>query len=94
MEKPNKQHTLYLTIKQVYFDQIIAGTKKEEFREVKYGITSNRYLQKDTNGNFVLDPSCTEEGKEYFVDDYNTGSFPFLPKPFKYLNLAVGYDRR
>ena len=26
--------TLYLPIKQVYFDQIINGTKKEEFREI------------------------------------------------------------
>lgn len=93
MIQPTKDNTLYLPIKQVYFDQIIAGTKKEEFREVKYGITSNRYLQKDGYGNFVLNPSCTEEDKEYFVDDYNNGSFPFLPKPFKYLNLAVGYAK-
>ena len=28
METPTKQNTLYLTIKQVYFDQIMAGTKK------------------------------------------------------------------
>ena len=30
METPAKENTLYLPIKQVYFDQIIAGTKKEE----------------------------------------------------------------
>ncbi len=28
-----KENTLYLPIKQVYFDAIIAGTKKEEYRE-------------------------------------------------------------
>lgn len=93
MIQPTKENTLYLPIKQVYFDQIIAGTKKEEFREVKYGITSSRYLQKDENGNFVLNPNVTERGKEYFVDDYNDGNFPFLPKPFKYLSLAVGYAK-
>lgn len=93
MIQPTKENTLYLPIKQVYFDQIIAGTKKEEFREVKYGITSTRYLRHDALGNLVLNPACTEEDKEYFVDDYNGGNFPFLPKPFKYLSLAVGYAK-
>ena len=91
---PTKENTLYLPIKQVYFDQIIAGTKKEEYREVKYGITSTRYLRHDALGNLVLNPSCTEEDKEYFVDDYNGGNFPFLPNPFKYLSLAVGYAKK
>lgn len=37
MEQPTKQNTLYLPIKQIYFDQIIAGTKREEYREIKDG---------------------------------------------------------
>ena len=90
---PTKENTLYLPIKQVYFDQIIAGTKKEEYREVKYGITANRYLIKDGNGNYVLNPSCTVEDEEYYIDDYNDGQFPFLPKPYKYLHLVVGYNK-
>ena len=93
MTTPTKDNTLYLPIKQTYFDQIIEGTKKKAYREVKYGITSNRYLLKDGYGNFVLNPSCTNDDEEYFVDDYNGGNFPFLPKPFKYLNLAVGYAK-
>ena len=92
-EQPTKENTLYLPIKQVYFDQIIAGTKKEEYREVKYGITSSRYLLHDANKNLVLNPSCTEDDEEYYVDNYNNGNFPFLPKPFKYLHLAVGYNK-
>ena len=32
--KPTKENTLYLTIKQVYFDAIVAGQKKEEYREI------------------------------------------------------------
>ncbi len=90
---PTKENTLYLPIKQVYFDQIIEGTKKEEYREVKHGVTANRYLIKDGQGNYVPDPSCTEEGKEYYIDDYNNGKFPFLPKQYKYLHLAVGYSK-
>lgn len=92
METPTKENTLYLPIKQVYFDQIIEGTKVEEFREIKEGITANRYLLKDGKS-YVKNPGCTEAEKEYFIDDYNNGNFPFLPKPYKYLALAVGYAK-
>lgn len=93
MTQVTKENTLYLPIKQVYFDQIIAGTKKAEYREVKMGITANRYLLKDGSGNYVLNPSCTEDDEEYYLDDYNNGQFPFLPKRYKYLHLAVGYNK-
>lgn len=93
METPTKENTLYLPIKQVYFDQIIAGTKKEEYREIKEGITANRYLLKDKNGKYVLNPNVTQPNKEYFIDDYNNGNFPFVPKPYKYLYIAVGYAK-
>ncbi len=93
MEAPNKDNTLYLPIKQTYFDQIINGTKKEEYREVKEGITANKYLLKDSLGKYVLNPEFTDPDKEYFVDDYNNGNFPFMPKQYKYLSLAVGYAK-
>lgn len=93
MEAPTKENTLYLPIKQVYFDQIIQGTKKEEYREIKEGITANRYLLKDSKGKYVLNPDVTLPDKEYFIDDYNNGNFPFVPKPYKYLYLAVGYAK-
>ena len=82
------EEPLYLPIKQVYFDEIIAGDKNAEYREVKEGITANRYLLKDENGKYVLNPEVTESGKEYFIDD-----FPFMPKKYKYLALAVGYAK-
>ena len=41
--------TLTLIIKQCYFDQIINGTKKKEFREVK-PTTVKRLLQLDSEG--------------------------------------------
>ena len=93
MDTPTKENTLYLPIKQVYFDQIIAGTKKEEYREIKEGITANRYLLKDENGKYILNPDVTQPDKEYFIDDYNNGNFPFVPKPNKYLYIAVGYAK-
>ena len=45
---------LTLIIKQKYFDQIIAGTKKQEFREVK-PTTCKKLLQLDTDGVEVED---------------------------------------
>lgn len=92
--------TLYLPIKQVYFDQIVAGTKKEEYREIKEGITANRYLLKAADekgqpikGEYVRDEQHTEPDKQYFIDDYNGGHFPFKPYPYKKLYLAVGYNK-
>ena len=61
MIQPTKENTLYLPIKQSYFDAIIEGTKKDEEREVKEGITSSRYLLKDEKGNLQLNPQVTEQ---------------------------------
>ena len=92
------KETLYLPIKQVYFDQIIEGTKKEEYREIKEGITANRYLLKETapdgkpiKGKYVKNPECTDPDKDYYIDDY--GKFPFMPIPYKKLYIAVGYAK-
>lgn len=92
-ESSTKENTLYLPIKQVYFDQIIAGTKKEEYREIKEGITANRYLIKDKITKYKINTEMADPNTEYYIDDYNKGNFPFLPKPYKYLNLAVGYAK-
>lgn len=94
MELPNRQNTLYLPIKQVYFDAILAGTKKEEYREVKEGLTANKYLIKDPVTGYKLNQKvATDPTQRYYVDDYINGGFPFLPREYKYLNLAVGYAK-
>ena len=41
--KPIKEPPLYLPIRKVYFDEIIAGTKTTEYREIK-DTTAKRYL--------------------------------------------------
>ena len=90
-EAPNAANTLYLPIKQVYFDQIIEGTKKIEYREVK-DTTAKRYLVY-TDGKPKLNTLVTDPSLDYYLDDFNDGKFPFVPKQFKYLNLAVGYSQ-
>ena len=47
--KPTRQNTLYLAIKQVFFDEIIAGTKTKEYREIK-NTTYKKYLECDEDG--------------------------------------------
>ncbi len=91
---PSKDNTLYLPIKQVYFDQIIEGSKKEEYRQIT-DTTYKKYLQ------------CDEAGNPYFYDDmvsmedanlgdilmWNNGNYPYIPREYKYLHLAVGYAK-
>ena len=93
MNVPNHSNTLYLPIKRVFFDDIVSGVKGYEFREVKEGITANKYLLRDSDKKYVLNPDCTSPERTYYIDDYNWGKFPFLPKPYKYLYLAVGYAK-
>ena len=50
---PTKENTLYLVIKQVYFDAILAVTMKQEFREIK-STTFEKVLEtKKENGKIV-----------------------------------------
>jgi hypothetical protein len=93
MEAPTKENTLYLPIKQIYYDQILAGTKDKEYRTIGYGITANRYLLKGDDGKFILNKEFTNPDKEYYLDDYNDGHFAFIPKQYKYLYIAVGYNK-
>lgn len=99
LPKPDKSNTLYLTIKQVFFDQIIAGAKKEEYREIKE-TTYKKYIETDEDGNVFFDDNLISESKlgEYYAEDslyiYNDGVCPLLPKNnLFYLNLAVGYNK-
>lgn len=93
-EEPTKENTLYLTIKQVYFDQIMSGEKTEEYREIK-DTTFKKYLEANKDGSLPLEEDLIfdEEGiDKYFIYAWNDGVFPFRPKNIQYLDLAVGYN--
>lgn len=98
MESPTKQNSLYLTIKQVYFDQIMAGTKKEEYREISPN-TYKKYLDCNEYGDpyYDLDILSDDEADWYgeeLLMACKDGKFPFFFKEdIKYLNLAVGYNK-
>lgn len=91
MERPTQENTLYLPVKQICFDRIVEGAKRTETRGIKEGITANRYLLKGPDGRYVVDSSVADAQKEYCLDDYNGGKFPFPPRPYEYPSLAVGY---
>lgn len=98
MENPTKQNTLYLPIKQVYFDQIIAGTKKEEYREIGPN-TYKKYLDCDEEGfPYIESDYYSPEDMEYYGEDMliacKDGKFPFFfREDIKFLNLVVGYNK-
>lgn len=52
--KREGKNVLNLIIKQVYFDQILAGTKKTEYRELKPS-TVKKLVETDENGDYVFD---------------------------------------
>ena len=93
METSTKENTLYLPIKQMYFDQIITGTKKEESREIK-DTTYKKYLA-NTDGCLDYNGDLISEDDDSYGDimAYKGGKFPYYAKDYKYLSLAVGYNK-
>lgn len=87
----NDKDTLYLPIKQIYFDAIMDRSKKAEYREIK-STTANKYLERDDQQRFIVNEAVANPSTEFFIDDYNGGKFPFVPKRYKRLFIAVGYE--
>ena len=95
---PTKDDMLYLPIKQNYFDEIVAGTKKKEYRDIS-PTTYKKYLDCDEEGNpYANDEVLSPEDLEYYGADLlmacKDGKFPFyFREDIKFLNLAVGYNK-
>ena len=94
-----KENSLYLPIKQVYFDAILDGTKYREYRQIRPTTISKYIKNKRVNGELQLEyyPNLiSEESLEQYANDimyYNDGVFPYVPKEIKYLDLVVGYHK-
>ncbi len=87
---PEKENTLYLPIKGVYFNAIMSREKTEEYREVRE-TTYVKYLQTNKQKDFYVRKDFPNV--DFGLYDYNNGFYPFLPKPYKYLKIAVGYEK-
>ena len=99
MPKKTKENSLYLPIKQIYFDAILDGLKDKEYRSISPN-TVRKYIENQKVGddlqllcNFDL---ISEENFDRYPNDYmfyNNGVFPYIPKDIWYLDLAVGYSK-
>lgn len=92
---PTKENTLYLTIKQQYFDDILAGTKKNEYREIK-DTTATKYLDTWKEGGEIglyINEDLIDFDPQGDINIYNNGNYPYFPIEYKYLRLAVGYAK-
>lgn len=96
---PTKENTLYLVINQFYFDAILSGSKKQEFREIK-DTTFSKFLDTTkVNGNVCIKYDSDKISEEEFEKHpnnpmiYNNGVYPYLPRNYKFLELAVGYKK-
>ena len=88
----NKQNSLYLTIQQEFFDQIIDGTKTIEYRLLK-GTTYKKMVAYDEYGplpyrdDISWPENSTIEGDLHF---FNDGDFPFTPLNINFLKFKAG----
>ena len=79
-----------LSIQRDFLFEIIAGVKKQEYREIKE-TTCSLYLLKDERGNLILVNGAAPT-MHYNLSSYNNGVFPFKVKQYKYLYLRSSQD--
>lgn len=84
-------NVLYLTIKQKYFDAILAGTKKEEFREVR-PTTFSKYLRYLVCGEEFKSLNDVPDEDKY-IKDLEENGFDVVPIEYDALKLCVGYAK-
>lgn len=81
---------LKLSIQRDFLFEILAGVKKQEYREIKE-TTCSLYLKKDENGNLIL-VDGSEPTRYFNLSSYNNGVFPFEVKEYKFLYLRSTQD--
>ena len=67
-EPPTKENSLYLTITQQSFDEIVSGRKTVEYREIKDTTLSRYFYVPKKEGNFIDYINKYDE----YVDEKNT----------------------
>lgn len=88
----NKENSLYLTIQQEFFDQIIAGAKTIEYRLLKRTtfkrlVVSDEYGPVQYSEDIPWPEKCTLEQALHF---FNEGDFPFTPLNYNFLRFKAG----
>ncbi len=90
-EPPSKDNSLYLTINQQWFDEIVSGRKTVEYREVKDSTLTRYYDIPKKKTDPVPINALLPADTPLDIWGYNDGVFVFVPRDYQYLRLGVGY---
>lgn len=96
---PTNENTLHIIINQASFDAVLNGTTKQKIREIKE-TTFHKYLETWSEGevtrlHYDEDKILKEMFDKYPNNPmvYNNGVYPYIPIPYKFIDIAVGYDK-
>lgn len=84
-----EDNTLYLQVKHDDFYHIVVEERKDLVRTITES-TASRYLAVNEQGTPLYNKLNVEEGKRYYLNDYNGGKFPYVAREFRYLKLVNG----
>ena len=84
-----EDNTLYLQVKHDDFYHIVVEERKNFVRTITES-TASRYLAVNEQGTPLYNKQNVEEGKRYYLNDYNGGKFPYVAREFRYLKLVNG----
>jgi hypothetical protein len=84
------EEVLHLTLKRDFLFAILAGEKKQEFREIK-NTTAALYIEKDFFGNWQL-ADGVDPDKHYRINTFNNGVFPWDVHQYKYIHFRSSTD--
>jgi hypothetical protein len=86
---------LHLTLKKKWFDMILSGEKKEEYRDIKL-FWCNRFFKPDTSINYedYYPDEMVEEFKRFPLDfNINLKFFSAVPVKFNIIQFRNGYSK-
>ena len=84
-----EDNTLYLQVKHHDFYHIVVEERKNLVRTITES-TASRYLAVNEQGTPLYNKQNVEEGKRYYLNDYNGGKFPYVAREFRYIKLVNG----
>lgn len=89
MEIANDGNTLYLQVKHDDFYHYVVDERNQFVKRIDEQ-SASKFLATDSKGTPLYNKQNVEEGVRYYLNDYNGGKFPFVPKEYRYLKLANG----
>lgn len=89
MEIANDGNTLYLQVKHDVFYHYVVDERNQFVKRIDEK-SALKFLATDSKGIPLYNKQNVEEGARYYLNDYNGGKFPYVPKEYRYLKLVNG----